>query len=112
MIFTSPIFKRLLKRKLVTALFISASIASFATLGDGNKKSAKNSVIVYNYSKTFSLKSNFNFKCNELFNEPESKHFIMINAAVTYQQGNAAIVMPLKKKILLEKVTFKPTSRF
>ena len=100
---------RLLKRKVAMLLLISASVAAFATLGDdGGKKARKeySSFSVYS-AKNFSLRSNYNYKSNNLFsNEPEKKEFIMLNPMVTYQKGNIAYVLPLKKMPLLGKITF------
>ena len=101
--------KQILKKKIATAVLVTASIAAFATLGDGGKKNKSNSVIVYNYSKNFSLRSGFNYKSNNIFATPETKNFIMLNTVVTYQKGNATYVMPLKKKVLLEKIKFAPS---
>lgn len=104
--------KNLLKKKLATAVFITASVAAFATLGDdGGKKDKNSSIVVYNYSKTFSLRSGFNYKSNNIFSAPESKKFILINTVVTYHKGNATYIMPLKKKVFLDKITFAPSSR-
>jgi hypothetical protein len=105
---TSTISRRILKRKLATAVLITASIAAFATLGDGGKKSTNNSVVVYNFSKHFTLRSGFNYKSNDLLSAPATRNFIMLNTVITYQKGNATYVMPLKKKVLLEKVNFAP----
>ncbi|MGE5519299.1 MAG: hypothetical protein ACM3VS_05165 [Candidatus Dadabacteria bacterium] len=103
-----PTFTPLIKRKLATAVLITASIAAFATLGDGGKKRS-NSIVVYNYSKTFSLRSGFNYKSNNLFALPEPKNFIMLNTVVTYQKGSATYIIPLKKKVLLDKVRITPS---
>ena len=108
MYLTSTIIKRFLKRKLATAVLVSASIAAFATLGDGGKKAVSNSVVVYNYSKSFSLRSGYNYRSNILFAMPESKNYIMLNTVVTYQKGNATYIMPLKKKVLLDKIKITP----
>jgi hypothetical protein len=103
-----PTFTPILKRKLVTAVLITASVAAFATLGDGGKKRS-NSVVVYNYSKHFSLRSGFNYKSNKLFDLPEPKNFIMLNTVVTYQKGSATYIIPLRKKVLLDKIRINPT---
>jgi hypothetical protein len=103
----STISSRILRRKLATAVLITASIAAFATLGDGGKKST-GSVVVYNFSKHFTLRSGFNYKSNNLLSAPEARKFIMLNTVITYQKGNATYVMPLKKKVLLDKVNFAP----
>ena len=102
--------KRFLKRKLATAVLVTASIAAFATLGDGgNKKgsslnnSAKTSTV-----KSFSLKTSQNYKGSRLFSSPQPK-YIMLNTTVTYQKGNSTYIVPLKKKVLLDKIKFSPT---
>ncbi len=103
------ITKRFIIRKIVTAVLITASVAAFATLGDdGGKKNKKNtgSVLMPYTAKNFSLRSNYNYKSNSLFNEPETKNFIMLNKMVTYKKGNAAIVLPLKKLPLMGKIKF------
>ena len=112
----APHIKCLLKKKLVTVLLITASVASFATLGDGGKKSAKpkglltNPVGNYNY-KTFSLKSGYQYRGSQPFSMQQQKNFIMLNTVVTYQKGNATYILPMKKKVLLDKVTFNPQGR-
>ena len=110
---TSPNTKRILKRKLVTSLLISASVAAFATLGDGGKKGKKdNSSVLMPYSaKNFSLRSTYNYKSNSLFTAPEKKNFIMLNPVVSYQKGNSGYVMPLKKLPLLGKIKFGTTPK-
>src|SRR6476469_7876147 len=83
----------LLKKKLVTLLFITFSVASFATLGDGGKKNAqvgqsKNLLATHASSfnfKSFSLKSGYNYRGNSLFNVKNDEKFIMLNTVITYQ---------------------------
>lgn len=91
-------------------LFLTASVAAFATLGDGGKKAKKNtaSVLLPYSAKTFSLRSNYNYNSNRLFAEPQKRAFITLNKVVTYQKGNAAFVMPLKKLPLMGKIRFTP----
>lgn len=103
-----PTFTPLLKRKLATAVLVTAYIAAFATLGDGGKKRSS-SVVVYNYSKNFSLRSGFNYKSNNIFALPETKNFIMLNTVITYQKGSATYIMPVRKKVLLDKIRITPT---
>jgi hypothetical protein len=114
----SHIIKPVLKRKLVTTLFIGVSLAAFATLGEGGKKSVsargKNFLSarsgVYNY-KSFSLKSGYNYRGNAFLNTESKEKVVMLNTVMTYQKGNATYMLPLKKKLLLNgKVTFKPTA--
>jgi hypothetical protein len=108
MYLTATKLKRLIKRKLATTVLISASLAAFATLGDGGKK-GDHATSEKLSAKTFSLRTSYNYKSNSLFNTPpKSSNFIMLNTVVTYQKGNAVYVMPLKKKVLLDKIKFNP----
>ena len=110
---TSKISKRFIKRKIATAVLISASVAAFATLGDdGGKKTKSNtgSVLMPFSAKNFSLRSNYNYKSNNLFSGTEKKNFILLNRVITYQKGNASFVMPLKKLPLMGKIKFAPTA--
>lgn len=101
---TTTIIKRLIKRKVATAVLITASLAAFATLGDGGKKGAEPTA--YN-PRSFSLRQSYQYKGNNLFAYKPGK-FIMLNTVVTYQRGNATYIMPLKKKVLLDKIKFNP----
>ncbi len=106
---SSKIAKCIIKRKLATVVLITASLAAFATLGDdGGKKAKQNtgSVLIPYSAKNFSLRSNYNYKSNNLFSEPETKNFIMLNRVISYQKGNATYVMPLKKLPLMGKIKF------
>lgn len=110
---TSTISKQIIKRKLATAVLITTSLAAFATLGDGERKRVSNSVVVYNFSKSFNLRSGYHYKSNDLLATPEAKNFIMLNTVILYQKGNATYVAPLKKKILLEsKIKFGPSASY
>lgn len=106
---STPLKKHFIKIKLAAVCCIVASVAAFASLGDGGKhKFDRGAAVVYNFSKNFSLRSGFAYKSDNILNAPESRKFIMINTVVTYQQGNTTYIMPLKKKVLLDKITFKP----
>jgi hypothetical protein len=108
---------RQIKRKLITLVCISASFAAFATLGDGgNKGGAKSSqksllsVKTTNYNfKTFSLKSGYNFRGNNVLGNNSQGRYILLNTVVTYQKGNNTYILPLKKKVLLDKINFNTT---
>ena len=105
---TTTIMKRLLKRKLATAVLVTASVAAFATLGDGGKKGNKLSGEKLS-SRSFSIRSTYDYRANNLFSQKPSK-FIMLNTEVTYRKGNATYVLPLKKKVLLDKVSFRASA--
>jgi len=102
--------KRFLKRKLATAVLVSASVAAFATLGDGGGKKGGSSISGTGKmpaSKGFSLHSNFNYRGSHLFSTNQPK-YITLNTTVTYQKGNATYIVPLKKKVLIDKIKFNP----
>lgn len=110
----TTIFTPFLVRKLATALLISVSLAAFATLGDGGKRSTsvkeQNLLTLrtapLNY-KNFSLKSGYRFG-NSFLTPAAPEKVIVLNTVMTYQKGNTTYIVPLKKKLLLGKVTFQP----
>ena len=109
------ISKHQLKCKLATILLVTASIASFAALGDGGKKKGglSKSLLTtqssYNYNlKNFTLKSGYNYSGNSFFHHPREEKYIMLNTVVTYQKGNATYILPMKKKVLLDKIRLNP----
>ena len=105
---SSKLTPRILKRKVATAVLVTASVAAFATLGEdgGKKKKSTGSELLPYNAKTFSLRSNYNYKSNNLFSKPERKEYIILNKTVTYQRGNAAFVLPMKKLPLMGKIKF------
>jgi hypothetical protein len=109
---TATKIKRLIKRKIATAVLVTASVAAFATLGDGGKKEKSLSSTEFT-TRSFSLRSTYNYKSNNLFSTSKPQKYIMLNTVVTYQKGNATYILPLKKKVLLDKIKFNPApSRF
>jgi hypothetical protein len=100
---------KMLRRKLATAVCVTASLAAFATLGDGGKNNHKNLLTYRNTAAyhSFTLKSGYNYRGNNILStHPQS---VMLNTVVTYQKGNATYILPLKKKILLDsKVKITP----
>lgn len=106
---TASINKRLLKKKIATAVLVTASLAAFATLGDGGKKGDKTlpgSEFTLR-SRNFSLRSGYAYKSNDLF-APAQPQFISLNAVSTYQKGSHTYVVPVKKMLLLNKIKFNP----
>jgi hypothetical protein len=112
---TIPIFKSTSKKKFFTALLISGSLAGFATLGDGSvkKSSYSKSLLtykpIYNY-KSFTLKSGYNYRGSKVFSPKSSQdNYIILNKVITYQKGNTTYILPLKRKVLLDKIKFNPS---
>jgi hypothetical protein len=103
---------KVLRRKLATAICVTASFAAFATLGDGGKKTTSNpNLLSYKTPSkihSFSLKSGYNYRGNNLLNNTGDRS-IMLNTVVTYQKGNTTYILPLKKKVFLDKVKINPT---
>ena len=105
---TATKIKRLIKRKIATAVLVTASLAAFATfVDDGGKKGTKISSSEFN-ARTFFLRTPYNYKSNNLFTPSRPQKFIMLNTVVTYQKGNTTYILPLKKKVLLDKIKFNP----
>ncbi len=116
---SAEILRSLLKRKLVTTLCIGVSLAAFATLGDGGSKHSASTLRNRDFLslrsapldyKKFSLKSGYNYRGNSILNTETGGKFIMLNTVMTYQKGNVTYILPLKKKLLLDKVTFTPAA--
>ena len=105
--------QRILKAKILTVILIGISLAAFATLGDGSKKSSYSRSLlsykpVYNY-KSFTLKSGYSYRGSNIFSTKTSQeNYITFNKVITYQKGNITYILPLKRKVLLDKIKFNP----
>lgn len=104
--------KSLLKKKLATALLIFASFAAFATLGDGGKaKLNERPANKYTLnSKNFSLRSGYNYRSNNLLFAPQPTGQVILNNSLFSQKVPHTYILPQKRKILLDKITFKAGS--
>jgi len=106
---------KFLRRKLAVILLIAVSaVTAFATLGDGKIKydRAKGSLLSNKTklnSHSFSLKSGYTFRGNQVINTKNEK-YISLNTVITYQRGNTTYILPLKKKVILDKITFNPNT--
>jgi len=105
----NPVILNLIGKKLAVILLLAVSaIASFATLGDGNKKSTlpKKSLLSSKNIKqgVFSLRSGYTFRGNQVINPQTQNRYISLNTTVTYQKGNTTYIVPLKKKVILNNV--------
>ncbi|MEJ7913511.1 MAG: hypothetical protein WKF70_10175 [Chitinophagaceae bacterium] len=107
----------ILRRKLTTLLFITVSVAAFATLGNGggrknviSTKSLLSHIPSYNY-KNFSLKTGYQYRGISIFSAARVEgKYIQMNALVTYQKGNSTYILPLKKKHALSRIKFSPAA--
>ncbi len=103
---------RIIGRKLGVLLLLTISAVAFATLGDGKIKSAKpGKSLLSNKSQassvSFSLRSGYNLRNSQAFGSKQ-KNYISFNTTLTFQKGHTTYVLPIKKKVLLDKVTFNP----
>ncbi len=102
--------KKIPGRKLaVLILLVVSAVATFATLGDGRTKpnSSKTSLLSNRTSLkagSFSLKSGYNFRGSKVINTTGEKVYINLNTVVTLRKGNTTYIVPLKKKIVFDKV--------
>ena len=103
------IISKFLGRKLAVILLIAGSAAaSFATLGDGKKKSSLPKTSLLSSKTTnpgsFSLRSGYTYRGNQVINPQTQNSYISLNTTVTYQKGNTTYIVPLKKKVILNNV--------
>lgn len=113
---STKISSKLLKRKLATLLLVTASVAAFATLGDGGtpKKPTQGKTLlthkpVYNY-KLFSLKTGYNYRGNNIFGHQKTENkYVTQNTLITYEKGNTTYILPMKKKLVLNTIKFNST---
>jgi hypothetical protein len=109
------ILLRILSRKLAVIILMAGSAAAaFATLGDGKIKSdrSKRSLLSDKTSVkagTFSLKSGYTYRGTQVINARKPQ-YVNMNTMVSYQRGHTSYVLPMKKKVMLDKVTFNPNA--
>lgn len=99
----------IVKRKAVTMVMLSFfTVGAFATLGDGSSKSkSKNILSDRNVSishGSFSLKSGYNYRGNNVINLKKEDTYINLNTVTTYQKGNRAYILPVKSKVLISNL--------
>jgi hypothetical protein len=110
----SNILLRTFSRKLALFVLLGASVGAFASLGDGKKsgdgKTPGKSLLSLKKNipaGSFSLKSGFIYRDFKV-TASEKENFISLNTVITYQKGNSTYILPLKKKVLMDKLTFNP----
>lgn len=102
------------KKAAIIIVLLASTFGAFATLGDGKGKPRQKSLLtkppVFLNIGTFSLKSTYDFRGNHIINE-EKNNYLFINTTLTYQKGNTTYIVPLKRKVILDKIKFNPASR-
>lgn len=105
----------MLRKKLAVVVLIALSTAgAFATLGDGKIRSDKPKASLLSNKtaiskSSFSLRSGYNYRGSEIINTKSPK-YINLNSPVTYQKGHTTYTVPLRKKVVLDKITFNPNA--
>jgi hypothetical protein len=101
------------KKLAVAALIAASAVSSFATLGDGKKKTTRSTSVLTANKKTsykpgsFSLRSGFTFRGSQVMNTATTeKKVIRINTTVTLQRGSTTFTMPLNKNVVVGKIQF------
>jgi len=109
---------KVIGRKLTVILLMAVSaIAAYATLGDGKKKSSttpKKSLLSNKATVvpgSFSLKSGYTYRGNNVINTKAENKYISLNTVVTTQRGNTVYIVPLKKKVILSNVKIDISNR-
>jgi hypothetical protein len=114
---TKLTIRRIVSRKLAVILLLVISAAgAYATLGDGKSKSGlPKSSLLSNRSSlkqgSFSLKSGYSFRGNQVINYNSEKKYIQLNTVVTVQKGNISYIVPLKRKAILNNVKIDISNR-
>ena len=109
MITRDRILFRILTRKVVTIVLITASTLAFATLGDGKSKGKKKSLLSKNSTITpgrFSLKSGYQYRGSQVINQQKTNSTITLNSLVTYQKGHMTFIVPLKRTVMTQNLRF------
>ena len=103
------------KKLSVLLLLAVSAIGAFATLGDGKVKRElpKKSLLSNKTVKpgSFSLKSGYTYRGNQVINTQQETKYIRLNTTVTMQKGNITYIVPLKKKVILQNVTIDISNR-
>lgn len=107
---TINIFTGFKSRKvLALALASLLGVGAFATLGDGTAKKSTNKNILSDKSifikhGSFSLRSGYNYRGNNVINPEKQDVYINLNTVATFQKGNRTYILPIKSKVLLPNV--------
>ncbi len=104
------------KKLVVTILIAATTIVSFGALGDGSKGSELARKFPLLSGKTyshnsFSLKSGYTYRGSRVLTTQTNNQYINLNTVVTHQRGNTTYIVPLKKKVILDKVKIELGNR-
>jgi hypothetical protein len=111
---TKIIWKTLRKHVTVVLLLTISAVGAFAALGDGKIKSDKPSASLLTKKSTlakgfFSLRSGYSYRGSQVINT-QNPRYVNLNTTITYQKGHTTYIVPLRKKIVMDKITFNPNA--
>ena len=111
---TKSIWKLLRKHVTIIVLLTISAAGAFAALGDGKVKSDKPSASLLTKKPilakgSFSLKSGYSYRGSQVINT-ENPRYINLNTTITYKKGHTTYIVPLRKKIVMDKITFNPNA--
>jgi hypothetical protein len=100
---------RIIARKLgAIVLLLVTAAGAFATIGErynaeGPKKKSLLTTTPVTKPGTFTLRSGYSYRGSQILATEEKKQ-VRLNTVVTVQRGNTTYIVPLKKKLVLDKV--------
>ncbi len=100
----------------ILATVVALAMASYATLGDGkiNKENPKKATLLSNKKKesaSFSLNSGYSFRGSQVINTESEQKYVRLNTVVVLKKGNTTFTVPLKKKVIVDKVKIDLSNR-
>ncbi len=105
------ILLRFFARKLgVIVLLLVTAAGAFATLGEGYRSEGpRSNPLLFSTPVTkpgaFTLRSGYSYRGSHILATEEKKQIrLNTNTVVTVQRGNTTYIVPLKKKLVLDKV--------
>lgn len=110
------IFTASLPKKLAVTLLLAITAAgAYATLGDGRVKTngTRHSLLTgkaVSSRTNFSLRSGYVYRGSQVINQ-QTPHYTNLNTTISYQNGRTTYTVPLRKKMIMDKVTFNPNAQ-
>jgi hypothetical protein len=108
-------FKKILFNILFFTCLSAVSYASDNAISENyGKEKPKAFFLEDRYSKnlnSFSLRSKMQFKGEKLVSDKANTNYISLNTSVSYQNGQNRYVMPNRKNVILNRITFNPNQK-
>jgi hypothetical protein len=96
--------RKLMRKLLVSALFITVVSLAYASMGGGGEKKNTNNSLKTNFTPIrttngFTLKAGPSLTANYSLGAEKTSNYVSFNTLITYQKGNSVYVMPYHYKI-------------